>query len=59
VIDLIEKKDLFAWPLDDPERCLAIVVFHKYVKRVRKKFGVVDENEEDQNPDPADWRETQ
>jgi hypothetical protein len=59
VIDLIEKEDLFAWPLDDPERCLAIVVFHKYVKRVRKKFGVVDENEEDQNPDPADWRETQ
>jgi len=43
VIDLIEKKDLFAWPLDDPERCLAIVVFHKYVKRVRKKFGVVDD----------------
>jgi hypothetical protein len=47
VIDLIEKKDLFAWPLDDPERCLAIVVLHKYVKRVRKKFGVIDDEGED------------
>ena len=47
VIDLIEKKDLFAWPLDDPDRCLAIVVFHKYVKRVRKKFGIVDDEIED------------
>ena len=48
VIDLIEKKDLFAWPLDDPERCLAIVVFHKYVKRVRKKFGVIDDEKDDE-----------
>ena len=47
VIDLIEKKYSFAWPLDDPERCLAIVVFHKYVKRVRKKFGIVDDEIED------------
>ena len=51
VIDLIEKEDLFAWPLDDPERCLAIVVFHKYVKRVRKKFGVIDDEKDDEGKD--------
>jgi hypothetical protein len=51
VIDLIEKKDSFAWPLDDPERCLAIVVFHKCVKRVRKKFGVIDDEKDDQIED--------
>jgi hypothetical protein len=55
---LIEQKDSFSWPLDDPERCLAIVVFTKYTRKVRRKYGFMDEQSDD--ADPADWwKETQ
>jgi hypothetical protein len=49
---LVEQGDSFVWPLQDPRRCLAIVVFSKYARIVRRKYGFSDK---DDDVDPADW----
>jgi hypothetical protein len=51
---LIEQGDSFTWPLEGPRRCLAIVLFAKYTRRVRRKYGFSD-CEQDDDRDPADW----
>ena len=51
---LMEDPDLFEWPLEDPQSCVAIAFMRNYANRwtdkVREKLALTDDDDQ-----PTDW----
>ena len=50
----MEDPELFEWPLEDPQSCVAIAFMRKYANRwtdkVREKLALTDDDDQ-----PTDW----